>query len=99
MSKPREVKNFNGENFVLEESIVGDFALVKAQKADRKGNLVFNKSARNFNQDMSTAAKVVIAEVEEIVDEIDPDHVHTPGVYVNRVFKSDPTNPNSQKKI
>lgn len=83
----------------MEESIVGDFALIKAQKADKKGNLVFNKTARNFNQDMATAAKVVVAEVEEIVDEIDPDCVHVPGVYVDRVFLSDPKSPYSEKKI
>lgn len=70
---------------MLEESIKGDIALIKAWKGDKKGNLVYHKSARNFNQDMATAASNVVAEVEEIVDEIEPDQVHTPGIYVNAV--------------
>eukprot|EP00941_MAST-03F_sp_MAST-3F-sp1_P003157 g3157.t1 len=86
-SKPREQREFNGRTFVMEESIWGDFALVKAQKADTRGNLVFSGTARNFNADMAKAATVVIAEVEEIVEagEIDPDDVHVSGVYVDRV--------------
>jgi acyl CoA:acetate/3-ketoacid CoA transferase alpha subunit len=72
----------------MEEAIIGDYALVKARKADRSGNLVFNKTARNFNADMCTSAKCVIAEVEEVVEvgEIDPDHVHVPGVFVDRIY-------------
>lgn len=79
----------------MEEAIIGDFALVKAQKADKSGNLIFNKTARNFNADMCTSAKCVIAEVEEIVEsgELDPDQVHVPGVYVDRIYKSDPKSP------
>jgi acyl CoA:acetate/3-ketoacid CoA transferase alpha subunit len=78
-----------------------DFAFVKAQKADHYGNLIFNKTARNFNQDMAKAAKFVVAEVDEIVEngQIDPDQVHVPGVYVHRVFKADPKSPFSEKKI
>ena len=73
---------------------------MKAQKADKYGNLVFSKSARNFNQDMSKAAKCVVAEVEEIVDgSIDPIEINVPGVYVDRIFKSDPKSPYSEKKI
>lgn len=86
-SKPREVKNFNGRDFLLEESIVGDFALVKAWRADENGNLQFRKSARNFNQDVATAGKICIAEVEEIVPvgTLDPDNIHLPEVYVDRI--------------
>ncbi|EGR29886.1 hypothetical protein IMG5_146590 [Ichthyophthirius multifiliis] len=89
ISQKKEKRSFNNREYILEESIFGDFALIKAQKADKNGNLVFNRTARNFNQDMATAAKVVIAEVEEIVEngEIDPDSVHVPGIYVKRIFK------------
>lgn len=70
----------------MEEAITGDFALVKAWKADRHGNLVFRKSARNFNPAVCKAAKITIAEVEEIVDEIEPDFVHVPSIYVHRII-------------
>jgi acyl CoA:acetate/3-ketoacid CoA transferase alpha subunit len=72
----------------MERALVGDFAIIKAQKADRHGNLVFNKTARNFNAMMATAAKVTIVEVEELVEpgEIDPDSVHVPGIYVHRIL-------------
>lgn len=73
----------------MEEAITGDFALVKAWKADKHGNLIFRKSARNFNPAMCKAASITIAEVEEIVDEIDPDFVHVPSIFVHRVFKGD----------
>lgn len=73
----------------MEEAITGDFALIKAWKADRHGNLIFRKSARNFNPGMCRAARITIAEVEEIVDEIDPDFVHVPSIYVHRVLKGD----------
>ena len=73
----------------MEEAITGDFALVKAWKADRHGNLIFKKSARNFNPAMCRAARITIAEVEEIVDEIDPDFVHVPSIYVHRVIKGE----------
>ncbi|KAL4460814.1 hypothetical protein ABPG74_016286 [Tetrahymena malaccensis] len=91
VSAPKERRNFNGKEYILEETIFGDFALVKAKKADRYGNLVFNRTARNFNQDMATASRCVIAEVEEIVEngEIDPDHVHIPGVFVHRIYKAE----------
>ncbi|KJE96606.1 3-oxoacid CoA-transferase [Capsaspora owczarzaki ATCC 30864] len=86
-SKPRESREFNGINYIMEEAITGDFALVKAWKADTAGNLIFRKSARNFNPPMARAAKVTIAEVEEIVPvgTFDPDQVDVPGVYVKRV--------------
>lgn len=70
----------------MEEAITGDFALVKAWKADKHGNLIFRKSARNFNPAMCKAARITIAEVEEIVDEIDPDFVHVPSIYVHRII-------------
>ncbi|KAI8420479.1 hypothetical protein MSG28_008966 [Choristoneura fumiferana] len=73
----------------MEEAIVGDYALVKAWKADRHGNLIFRKSARNFNPAMCRAAKITIAEVEEIVDEIDPDFIHVPSIFVHRVIKGE----------
>ncbi|MEJ7935024.1 CoA transferase subunit A [Sphingobium sp. AN558] len=82
----KELKDFNGETYVLETGLVADLAIVKASKADRFGNLVFRKSARNFNPMAATAGRVTVAEVEEIVDAIDPDHVHTPGIFVRRVI-------------
>ncbi|XP_043232914.1 succinyl-CoA:3-ketoacid coenzyme A transferase 1, mitochondrial-like isoform X2 [Amphibalanus amphitrite] len=86
-SAPREERVFNGRHYILEEAITGDFALVKAWKADRAGNLIFRKTARNFNPAMCRAGRVTIAEVEEVVDigEIPPEHVHIPSVYVQRV--------------
>jgi len=88
-SAPRELRAFGGREYVLEEAIVGDFALVKAWKADTRGNLVFRRTARNFNEDAASAGKVCIAEVEEIVPEgdLDPDEIHLPGVYVHRLIK------------
>ena len=73
----------------MEEAITGDFALVKAWKADKHGNLIFRKSARNFNPAICRAAKITIAEVEEIVDEINPDFVHVPSIYVHRIVLGD----------
>ncbi|MFO0693225.1 MAG: CoA transferase subunit A [Polyangiales bacterium] len=88
VAKGKETRQFDGQWYVMETALRADFALVKAWKADRFGNLVYRKTARNFNPMMATAAKVTIAEVEEIVEvgEIDPDHVHTPGVYVQRLI-------------
>ncbi|GFU45629.1 succinyl-CoA:3-ketoacid coenzyme A transferase 1, mitochondrial [Nephila pilipes] len=87
-SESREVRHINGRDYILEEAITGDFALIKAWKADKFGNLIFRKSTPNFNVPMCKAAKVTIAEVEEIVEigEIPPDQVHVPSVYVHRVF-------------
>lgn len=83
----KEVREFDGRKYVMERGIRGDFALVKAWKADPFGNLIYRKTARNFNPMMAAAGKITIAEVEEIVDygAIDPDTVHTPGIYVQRV--------------
>ncbi|CAH2075347.1 unnamed protein product, partial [Iphiclides podalirius] len=88
-SSARLVQQFDGKDYIMEEAITGDFALVKAWKADKYGNLIFRKSARNFNPAMCRAAKVTIAEVEEIVDSIDPDFIHIPSIYVHRVIKGD----------
>jgi 3-oxoacid CoA-transferase subunit A len=88
-STKKEIRQFGDRNYVLEPAITGDFALVKAWKGDRFGNLVYRHTAMNFNPMMATAAKVTIAEVEELVEvgKIDPDQVHTAGVYVHRIFK------------
>ena len=88
-SAAKPTMEFNGRNYVLEETIRGDIAFVRAWKADESGNLIFNKTARNFNQDIATASKCVIAEVEEIVPvgTFNPDEVHVPGVYVKHVYK------------
>jgi 3-oxoacid CoA-transferase subunit A len=87
-SAKKEEREFGGRTYVLEPAIVGDYALVKAWKGDRFGNLVYRHTAMNFNPMMATAATTTIAEVEELVEigEIDPDHVHTPGIYVHRIF-------------
>ena len=88
-SEKKETRSFGGRDYVLEPAITGDFAIVKAWKGDRFGNLVYRSTANNFNAMMATAAKVTIAEVEELVDvgTIDPDRVHTPGIYVARIFQ------------
>jgi 3-oxoacid CoA-transferase subunit A len=87
VAEGKEVRDFNGRPHVMERALRADFALIKAWKADRWGNLTFRKTARNFNPVMATAAKVTIAEVEEIVEpgKLDPDSVHVPSVYVKRV--------------
>ena len=87
VAEGKETRTFDGREYVLERGIVGDFALVAAWKADRLGNLVYRKTARNFNPMAATAGKITIAEVEELVPAgaIDPDEVDTPGIYVHRV--------------
>ncbi|MCY9548113.1 CoA transferase subunit A [Lysinibacillus xylanilyticus] len=87
IAEGKEEKVFDGKEYILEKGIVADFALVKAWKADKLGNLVFKKTSRNFNPLAAMAGKITIAEVEEIVEvgELDPDHIHTPGVFVQRV--------------
>ncbi|MER6103254.1 CoA transferase subunit A [Streptomyces sp. NPDC001832] len=91
-SPPKEVREFDGTEYILEHGIRTDFALVRAAKGDRHGNLVFNKSSRNFNPLAAMAGKVTIAEVEELVEpgEIDPDEVHLPGIFVQRVVALTP---------
>lgn len=91
-SPPKEVRTFDGVEYVLERGIRTDFALVRAARGDRHGNLVFSKSARNFNPLAAVAGRITIAEVEELVEpgELDPDHVHLPGVFVQRVVALTP---------
>ncbi|MFB5196280.1 CoA transferase subunit A [Neobacillus sp. KR4-4] len=88
IAEGKETKVFNGKTYLLEEGIQGDFALVKAWKADPYGNLVFRKTSRNFNPLAAMAGKITIAEVEEIVElgELDPDEIHTPGIFVQRLL-------------
>lgn len=90
-SDKKEIRSFDGRDYVLEPAIKGDFAIVKAWKADRSGNLIYRRTARNFNPMMATAAKITIAEVEEIVEtgSLDPDTIHTPGIYVHRLIQGD----------
>jgi 3-oxoacid CoA-transferase subunit A len=85
----KEIREFDGRRYLLEHGLTADFALIKAWKGDRMGNLVYRKTARNFNPLMAAAAKITIAEVEELVDpgQIDPDQVMTPGVYVQRIIQ------------
>ncbi|MFJ3390411.1 CoA transferase subunit A [Lysinibacillus sp. NPDC086135] len=88
IAEGKDVKVFDGKEYILEKGIVADFALVKAWKADKLGNLVFRKTSRNFNPLAAMAGKITIAEVEGIVEvgELDPDHIHTPGVFVQRIL-------------
>ena len=87
IAEGKEVREFDGKEYILEPSLTADVALVKAYKADKAGNLVFRKTARNFNPECAMAGKITIAEVEEVVEigEIDPDDIHLPGIYVNRI--------------
>ena len=87
IAEGKEVKTFDGQDYILERGIVADLAIVKAWKADTSGNLVFRKTARNFNAPAATCGKICVAEVEEIVPmgSIDPDHIHLPGIYVHRL--------------
>lgn len=89
-SKPKETREFNGQLYVLEESIRADYALVHAHKGDRYGNLVFNRTAQNFNPDAAMSGKVTIAQVEHLVDVIDPEDVDLPGIFVDRVVEVGP---------
>lgn len=93
----KEHKDFGGETFILERGIVADLALVKAWKADKSGNLVYRKTAQNFNPVAATCGRVTVAEVEEIVEvgQLDPDEIDTPGIYVQRVV----LNPTPEKRI
>lgn len=97
VAEGKETREFDGEWFVMERSLRADVALVKAWKADKSGNLLFNKTARNFNPLAAMAAKVCVVEVEEIVEtgEIEPDQVHLPGIYVQRLV----LNPTPEKRI
>ncbi|MBU2604530.1 MAG: CoA transferase subunit A [Alphaproteobacteria bacterium] len=85
----KEHREFNGETYILETGLVADLSIVKAQKGDAQGNLIFNKTARNFNPNMAMAGKVTVAEVEELVPtgSLDPDEIHLPGIFVQRIFQ------------
>ena len=89
VAEGKEVREFNGKMYLLESWLQADFAIVKAWKGDKAGNLIFKGTARNFNPMMATAGKITIAEVEELVEvgELDPNHIHTPGIFVQRIFQ------------
>ena len=92
VAEGKETKDFDGETYILERGIFADLAIVKGWKADKAGNLMFRKTARNFNAPMATAGKVCVVEVEEIVEvgELDPDCIHLPSIYVNRMIVGAP---------
>tara|TARA_B100000676_G_scaffold238475_1_gene238879 strand:- start:1036 stop:1734 length:699 start_codon:yes stop_codon:yes gene_type:complete len=87
----KETKIFNGETYIMETALKADISIVKAWKSDNDGNLIYRKTARNFNPVMATAGRITLAEVESIVNtgELDPDNIHTPGVYVHRIIQGD----------
>ena len=97
VAKGKEVRTFNGKDYLIEMAFDADFALVKALKGDTSGNLIYRATARNFNPLMAMAGKITIAEVEELVEpgELDPNMIHTPGVFVNRIFQGQ----NYEKRI
>lgn len=97
VAEGKEVRNFNGKDYLMEYAFDADYAIVKAWKGDTMGNLVFRATARNFNPLMAMAGKITIAEVEELVEpgELDPNMIHTPGIYVHRIFKGE----NYEKRI
>jgi 3-oxoacid CoA-transferase subunit A len=87
VAEGKEIREFDGQNYVMERSLVSDVSLVKAYKADKAGNLIYRKTARNFNPNVAMAGKITIAEVEVLVEigDLDPDEIHTPGIYVQRI--------------
>ncbi len=97
VAEGKEVREFNRRKCVMERALRGDFAFIKAWKGDRWGNLIYRKTARNFNPMMATAADYVIAEVEELVElgQLEPDRIHTPGIFVNAIFQG----PRYEKRI
>ena len=97
VAEGKETREFEGKHYVLEKSLTADFAFVKAWKGDVSGNLVYRGTSRNFNPMMAMAGKITIAEVEELVDvgELDPNEIHTPGIFVQRIYKG----LNYQKRI
>ncbi|QRX83063.1 CoA transferase subunit A [Glaciimonas sp. PAMC28666] len=97
IAEGKEVREFDGEKYIMERSLVADISLVKAYKADKSGNLVYNKTARNFNPNIAMAGKITVVEVEHLVEvgEIDPDEVHTPGIFVHRIV----VNASPEKRI
>lgn len=97
VAEGKEIRNFNGKDYLMELAFEADFAIVKAWKGDKQGNLIYKDTARNFNPLMAMAAKITIAEVEELVEdgELDPNFIHTPGIYVHRIFQGE----NYEKRI
>lgn len=97
VAEGKEIRNFSGKDYLMEMAFDSDFALVKAWKGDTAGNLIFRSTARNFNPVMAMAGKITIAEVEHLVEigELDPDQIHTPGIYVHRIFQGE----NYEKRI
>ena len=97
VAEGKEIRNFNGKDYLMEMAFEADFAIVKAWKGDEMGNLIFKSTARNFNPVMAMGGKITIAEVEELVPigELDPDQIHTPGIYVHRIFQGE----NYEKRI
>ena len=97
VAEGKEIRDFDGESYIMERGLVADLAIIHAWRADREGNLVYRKTARNFNPVMATAAKVTVAEVEQLVEPgtIDPDHIHTPGIFVKRIVRC----PSYEKRI
>jgi len=89
VAEGKEIRNFDGKDYLMEYAFDADFAIVKAWKGDRSGNLSFRSTSRNFNPIMAMAGKITIAEVEELVEDgdLDPDYIHTPGIYVHRIFQ------------
>jgi 3-oxoacid CoA-transferase subunit A len=92
VAEGKETRIVDGQTYILEKGIVADVSLVKAWKGDAEGNLIYRKTARNFNPNMATAGRITVAEVEELVGvgELDPDSIHTPGIYVQRIIKGSP---------
>jgi len=88
VAEGKEIRDYDGESYVMERGLVADLAVVHAWKADREGNLVYRKTARNFNPVMATAGRITVAEIEHLVEPgaIDPDHIHTPGIFVDRII-------------
>ena len=97
VAEGKDIREFDGRKYILERALIADFALVKAWRGDALGNLMYRKTARNFNPMVATCGRITIAEVEELVPvgALDPDHVHTPGIYVHRIFQGS----NYQKRI
>ena len=91
VAEGKETREFDGRTYLMERGLTADFALIKAWKGDRQGNLVYRKTARNFNPMMATAAKITIAEVEHLVEvgQLEPDQIHTPSIYVDRIFQGE----------
>jgi 3-oxoacid CoA-transferase subunit A len=97
VAEGKETREFDGEHYVMEKSLVADIALVKAWKADRSGNLIYRRTSRNFNPNVAAAGRITVAEVEEVVENgaLDPDNIHTPGIFVHRLV----VNASPEKRI